>query len=43
MRWLSRLRFILPALFTRKRLEHDLDDEMSFHVEMMSQANNLRR
>jgi putative ABC transport system permease protein len=42
MRWLSRLRFLLPALFTRKRIERDLDDELSFHVDMMT-ADNVRR
>jgi len=34
MSWLSNLSFRLRALVTRDRMQHELDDEVSFHLEM---------
>ena len=33
----------LRALFWRRRLDRDLEDELSFHVEMLNQANTAHR
>jgi putative ABC transport system permease protein len=42
MRWPSRLARRLRALFRRTHLEHELDDEMRFHLEMEVAANVKR-
>jgi predicted permease len=42
VRWPSRLARRLRALFLRKRLEHELDDELRFHLEMEIAANVQR-
>src|SRR5690349_16969503 len=37
--WLTKLRLRLSALFHRRRLDRDLEDELAFHLAMREQKN----
>src|SRR5882724_7752192 len=39
VRWISGAKLRLTALVRPQELEHDLDDELAFHLEMQVQAN----
>src|ERR1700751_571833 len=40
--WLTEISLRIKALFRKKRLDRDLDEEMSFHLAMLEEANRTR-
>ena len=39
MRWLANLQWRIRAIFDRKEMNRELDDEMTFHLEMEVKKN----